>query len=121
LHAPGSGGVTGARTTFVTVPLCVSKIGPVGVVSKNVIGSAALVPVIEPCVRVVPLNRYSPVPVTLPSFEKSPPTVIAPAACVSDAPPLFVKANVPSCVTPVFVKAPLLISPSANSVHEFDS
>jgi hypothetical protein len=77
-HASGSGDVTGWRTTLVAVPVCTSKIcDPVWVVSKNTIGDPAEVPVIEPCSVVVPVNRYWPVPVALPSLVKSPPVVIA--------------------------------------------
>ena len=76
-HEPAGGGVTEPATTFTTVPFCTSKIGPVGDVSSNTMGEAALSPAIDPLVVVVPLKRYCPEPVTEPGFVKSPPMVMA--------------------------------------------
>jgi hypothetical protein len=83
LQAEASGGVTGALTTLVTVPSWVSKIWePVGVVSKNTIGAAALDPMTLPWVDVVPVNRYSPEPLTEPVLTKFVPLVKPPLSCV---------------------------------------
>jgi hypothetical protein len=83
LQAEASGGVTGALTTLVTVPSWVSKIWePVGVVSKNTIGAAALDPMTLPWVDVVPVNRYSPEPLTAPVLTKFVPLVKPSLPCV---------------------------------------
>ncbi len=83
LQLAGSGTDTGSRTVFVMVPSWVSKIcEPVGVVSKNTIGDAALAPATVPCVEVFPVNRYWPEPLTVPVLTKSVPLVKAKASWV---------------------------------------
>jgi len=83
LQAVASGGVTGALTTLVTVPSWVSKIcEPVGVVSKNTIGAAALAPMTLPWVDVVPVKRYSAKPLTAPVLTKFVPLVKPSLPCV---------------------------------------
>ncbi len=59
--------------------------------------------------RVSPVNRYWPNPVTVPSFEKLPPIVSAVSDCVNV--PLFVS-DPPASITPLFVTlAPLMKLP----------
>jgi hypothetical protein len=83
LHAPAGGRTTGWRTVLVIEPDSTSKICvPVGVVSKKTMGMAGAVPATVPCVEVVPVNRYWPVPVTEPLLVKFVPAVIAAADCV---------------------------------------
>ena len=83
LHAPAGGRTTGWRTVLVIEPDSTSKIcAPVGVVSKKTMGVAGAVPATVPCVDVVPVNRYWPVPFTEPLLVKFAPAVIAAADCV---------------------------------------
>ena len=69
--------VTGAATTFVTVPFCVSKIWlPVGEVSSKTIGCAAESPLNVPWVTVLPVKENSPKPVTEPLLVMFAPVVM---------------------------------------------
>ena len=103
-------------------PAWTSKIcEPVGLSSKNTIGSAALVPATVPCVDVDPAKRYWPEPSTRPSLTKFVPPVNAEVVWLYVAPPLLRSSPEPSRTTPELPVVRLLMRPPAVRRQSFCS